>query len=94
MLTWDRDPWCLPRSVVFSRDKKAGEIDRALPVLEDATAAARHTRDGGGRPVYANRPKGERTDDYYVRTGNSTRQLTPLEVVDHTAPCRARRPSL
>lgn len=85
----DRDPWCLPRSVVFSRDKKAGEIDRALPVLEDATAAARHTRDGGGRPVYANRPKGERTDDYYVRTGNSTRQLTRSR--SSTTPRRAGR---
>lgn len=35
-----------------------------------------------GRPVYANRPKGDRTDDFFLRTGNSTRKLTPQEVVD------------
>jgi len=34
------------------------------------------------QPEYANRPKGERSDDFYVRAGNSTRKLTPQEVVD------------
>jgi hypothetical protein len=36
-----------------------------------------------GQPVYANRPKGDRTDDFFVRMGNSTRKLTPQEVVDY-----------
>jgi Putative DNA-binding domain len=36
-----------------------------------------------GQPVYANRPKGEKSDDFYLRSGNSTRKLTPQEVVDY-----------
>ncbi len=35
------------------------------------------------QPVYANKPKAQRTDDFYVRAGNSTRQLTPQEVVHY-----------
>jgi hypothetical protein len=34
----------LPRSVVFSRDKKAGEIDRALPFSK--TRPQRHVTPG------------------------------------------------
>jgi hypothetical protein len=36
-----------------------------------------------GQPMYANRPKREKGDDFYLRSGNSTRKLTPQEVVDY-----------
>jgi hypothetical protein len=36
-----------------------------------------------GQPVFANQPKVPKTDDFYLRLGNSTRQLTGRELLDH-----------
>jgi hypothetical protein len=60
----------------------AASIAISFPSLHD-TPACRIDIPAASQPVYANRPKAERTDDFYVRSGNSTRRLTPQEVVDY-----------
>jgi hypothetical protein len=53
-----------------------------FPAL-DSTQVCRIDVPMSTQPVFANKPKAQRTDDFYVRSGNSTRQLTPQEVVDY-----------
>ncbi len=55
----------------------AAGIAISFPELENETVC-RVDVPSASQPVFANRPKAERTDEFYLRSGNSTRKLTPF----------------
>ena len=60
----------------------AASIVISFPLLDDMPVC-RVDVPAAGQPVFANRPKAEKSDEFYLRSGNSTRKLTPQEVLDY-----------
>lgn len=60
----------------------AAGVATTFPTLDEVTVC-RVDVPAAGQPVFANRPKGEKADEFFLRSGNSTRRLTPQEVIDY-----------
>jgi len=60
----------------------AAGISVTFPEL-DGVSVCRVDVPAAGQPVFANQPKAPRTDEFFLRSGNSTRPLTGRELLDH-----------